>query len=174
MRYSSLVLIMLFGCCLCSCIEHRAETQIQQVAQDETSKQLIIGSVNGGPVEPLPQHILRSGGQAQHIRVLAWTRDPDGRLHRLQQDIRSPLVWWQRFPFDICSDVLLPGTYIAENKMLTHVQIPQSHNGERIEVLSDEKLDLLARKSGYALPLETNSSTQALTTPAPRQDVSPE
>jgi len=51
----------------------------------------------------------------RHLPVAVWVdavRHGPAGLERCELDVRSPLVWWQRFPCDIAAD-LLPIRYIS-------------------------------------------------------------
>lgn len=78
------------------------------------------------------------------LPVTLWSLDADGNLARGDLVIETPLPWWQRFPADVVSDMLLPGTLTAEASGTPTLQrVPHGDP----TVLTEH-----ARAAGYAAP----------------------
>lgn len=131
MRAEVTLPLVLAATILTGCIEHRA-------------------SLAGGPSRHLvaadgertDEGIARRGHLPQMIRASAWRRAEDGSLLRGEHVVRTPLPWWQRFPADLVSDVLVPITLSVER----HEQVVL----EPIAVYPADELERMARAHGYA------------------------
>lgn len=92
--------------------------------------------------EPEWQHAdVYADGLPADRRVSAWALDAEGQLHRGDLQLLSPLPWWQRFPADIVTDLLWPGTLTitASGRPALEPQLP----------LTIADLDRLAAEAGY-------------------------
>ncbi len=75
------------------------------------------------------------------ITVLYW--DAQGQLYRADARPRSPLAWWQRFPCDIATDALWPGTLVSQRAVTVSPQ--------PISPWTSDTLTAQARAFGYGL-----------------------
>ena len=140
---SALCLSTLF--CLSSCVEHRGivltdEASLSQHAQHihffQDGRLIEQKAANGKPstigfTSPLPSE----------THVDAWYRDEEGLIYRSHLHLLSPRPWWQRFPGDLFTDALWPGTINVDAQGTLHF--------EPIESLEPSYLDELAELHGY-------------------------
>jgi hypothetical protein len=88
--------------------------------------------------------VARSGPFPQDIVATGWNRSGENEvLHRWDGRCQTPLPWWQRFPFDLATD-LAPTTFTSE-RTVTIV----CHDLPRTD---PERLATEARAAGYAAP----------------------
>lgn len=129
-----LLLLPLLGS---GCVAHRVGVDPATPAAEGVA---LGASVRSGPssesiTSPLPTE----------VPVTLWRRDADGNLFRSDAILRTATPWWQRFPSDVVTDALLPGTYLV-----TAQHTPQwtPAGGGSTVGLEDR-----ARAAGYARPL---------------------
>lgn len=95
-------------------------------------------------VDRFDEPIEERGSLPRSLPVTVWRLDPDGNLARGDSVIETPLPWWQRFPADAISDVMLPRTLTAAASGTPHMHpVPA---GDAL-VLAEH-----ARAAGYAAP----------------------
>lgn len=120
------------------CVEHRAALETGEVEGMEP-----MGALAGTKVVyPWKGAIVHTDPLAAEmpVTVVFWTED--GRIARADARPQSPLVWWQRFPFDIGTDLLWPGQLITERVLTVSPQPMSTWNAET--------LTAQARLFGYA------------------------
>ncbi|MDA3963813.1 MAG: hypothetical protein PF961_23740 [Planctomycetota bacterium] len=117
---------------LTGCIEHRA-------AIDQSEPAATLVDVSG---EYPTTGIERSSHLPQEIRATAWRRNDAGSIERAEIVAATALPWWQRFPADLVSDLLIPKTFIVEKRVTVSVAPLPSY--------TDAQLEHMARAHGYA------------------------
>lgn len=119
------------------CISHRAQVTPPTDAPCSAA-------VGTHVVDEFTTPISDSGALPRSIPVTAWRKDDQGRLFRGDALIETPLPWWQRFPVDAVSDMLVPHTLVAEaSGTVTLLPVPASSTAD---------LAAHARSAGYAAP----------------------
>jgi hypothetical protein len=99
-------LLVILGCLAASgCISHRA--RVSPPAGEPASA--LVGS---RVIERFTAPVDEQGSLPRSIPVTAWRLDDQG-LFRGDTLVETPLPWWQRFPIDAVSDVVVPGTLTA-------------------------------------------------------------
>lgn len=94
--------------------------------------------------ETMPPRVEERGAQPREIPISTWRRDDDGTLLRGEGVLRTPTPWWQRFPADVVSDVLIPTPMIASADLV----VPTAPIPASDPVALAER----ARRAGYAAP----------------------
>ena len=94
--------------------------------------------------EDMPPQVEERGAQPREIPVSTWRRDDEGNILRGEGVVRTPTPWWQRFPADVVSDVLIPTPVIAS----ATVVVPTAPIPASDPVALAER----ARRAGYAAP----------------------
>ncbi len=130
-------LLLLAPLLLSGCVSHRAGVDPATPPAE--------GIVLGASVRPGPTTELVSSPLPTEVPVTLWRRDAEGNLFRSDAILRTPTPWWQRFPSDVVTDALLPGTYLV-----TAQHTPQ---WTPAGVGSTAGLEDRARAAGYARPL---------------------
>lgn len=86
---------------LAGCIRHQAAVQPPAQGLDGLT-------VNGQQQTPGLQAQRVGSHLPRELLVHAWRRNEEGALLLYHAHCRTPLAWWQRFPFDVVSDLLIP------------------------------------------------------------------
>lgn len=125
-----------------SCVSHRAGVDPATPPAEGLvlGAQVLPGDATDAITSPLPTE----------VPVTLWRRDADGALFRSDAILRTPTPWWQRFPSDLVTDALLPGTYTVA---VQHQPVWTPAGGT-----STEGLEERARAAGYARPPESVES----------------
>jgi len=118
-----------------ACVEHRATLR---PAAGDAAPQIVMPG-HGPTILEDPLHARGSLPQALHGS--AWYRRPDGSLERAELHVLSPRPWWQRFPADLFTDLLIPKRFTAVNERAV-VTTP-------VTAMSMQELDERARQRGY-------------------------
>lgn len=124
------------------CVTHRASVSPATPAAE--------GMVLGPRVLPGDATDVITSPLPTEVPVTLWRRDADGALFRSDAILRTPTPWWQRFPSDVVTDALLPGTYTVA---VQHEPVWTPAGGT-----STEGLEERARAAGYARPPESVES----------------
>jgi len=129
---------ILIGCLAMSgCIAHRAEVT---PPTDATCSAAIGTQI----ADPFSTPISDSGSLPRSLPVTAWRKDDQGHLFRGDALIETPTPWWQRFPADVVSDMLVPHTLTADaSGSVVVLPVPAS---------SAADLTARAQSAGYAAP----------------------
>lgn len=118
------------------CVEHTA--RVAPPADGGTSA--IGRHLHAAPHAPVEER----HGLPREIPVSAWRQDDDGGIARDELLVRTPTPWWQRFPCDIATDALWPGTLTAATEATPHPRpVPPA---------DPAALAARARAAGYAAP----------------------
>jgi hypothetical protein len=124
------------------CVSHVARVRSAPVEGDASSQpSAAIGSSVHGQQPPVVEE---RGAQPREIPISTWRRDDEGNVHRGEGLLRTATPWWQRFPADLVSDVLIPTTFTVEAELaVPPVPVPAVDPA----ALADR-----ARRAGYAAP----------------------
>jgi hypothetical protein len=82
------------------CIAHVARVQPCVWPEAGTETTVVAGTKRADPAAP---HVTESPLPIE-MHISAWHKQADGPLERAETDLRTPLPWWQRFPFDAAAD----------------------------------------------------------------------
>jgi hypothetical protein len=117
------------------CVQHRAV--IEPAADEAPSTLVAVRAV----ADPLVEPFVRQDALPLELRASAFHRAPDGTVLRQELAVATPLPWWQRFPADLVSDLLIPRTFIVQR----HARI------QTLPVLPIDAAELLrlATEHGY-------------------------
>jgi len=119
----------------CGCITHTV--RVEPAATAGSKPQLAVTSRLSATPRAL---VTISKTLPVEVRISAWCTGEAG-LERDEQVVRSPLVWWQRFPCDIVSD-LAPRRLVAETiSTIAYLPVPSA---------SEALLTLEAQRHGFA------------------------
>jgi len=131
-------LLIFIGClALSGCISHRAHVTPPTDAPCSAA-------VGTHVVDDFATPISETGSLPRSIPVTAWRKDDQGHLFRGDAVVETPRPWWQRFPADAVSDMVIPYTMTAEaSGSVTLLPVPASSSAD----LADH-----ARSAGYAAP----------------------
>ena len=122
------------------CVSHVARVRSAPSA-DEVQPSAAIGSRVHGQQPPVVEE---RGAQPREIPISTWRRDDEGNVHRGEGLLRTATPWWQRFPADLVSDVLIPTTFTVEAETaVPPVPVP---------AVDPTALAERARRAGYAAP----------------------
>lgn len=86
------------------CVEHRATVAPPSAAPAPAA----IDGLEATPA--MSEATVRLSALPIELRVTAWHRLEDGTLTRGDRVVATPRRWWQRFPADLFTDLLWPGT----------------------------------------------------------------
>jgi hypothetical protein len=132
--------LLLILCCLAAggCISHEARVTPPEGAPVSAAVGTQVLDRFSAPIEersPLPRS----------IPVTVWRQDEQGNLFRGDGLVETPLPWWQRFPADAVSDLVIPRTMTAE--------ATGSATLHPVPATDPDGLAAHARAAGYAAPI---------------------
>ncbi len=139
---SSCCALLATGILLAGCVSHEARV----LAPPEPAG--LVGSTAIGrethPSPPGPgERTIERNALPREVAVSAWRRDADGVISRQEMMVRTPLVWWQRFPIDIATDLVpIDCTVVAEATLAPRP----------VATRTRADLDREAAAAGYAHP----------------------
>lgn len=135
--------LLIIPCALLAggCVSHRA----QALPPDGPTSSAVVGS---RAIEPFTAPAEEQGSLPSSLPVTAWRTDEDGNLFRGDLVIETPLPWWQRFPADAVTDVVVPRTLEA-SRSGTPVLLP-------VPAADPVALTAHARTAGYAAPAKAD------------------
>ena len=131
---------------LTGCLTHEARITVPPDARSDKPADAIEGRTVLGdetfvsPPGP-PLSTIRRGPLPQDICVTAWRRDADGVISRGDAQVRTALPWWQRFPFDMATD-LVPADLVVQTDTTLAIM--------PVTTRSRAQLDAEAAAAGYA------------------------
>ncbi len=137
-----LLIIGLAGGCITHEVRARHRAQIPE-------GQPVVMPIASALVEHTYHHrwngrALRSDPLPVDMAISVWSYAPDGKLRRSDRLIVSPRPWWQRFPADFITDLLVPDTLYAVRLEVIE-PTPQ-------RPISREKLEREAAVAGFGDP----------------------
>lgn len=125
------------------CISHRA--QLHPPDHGDQPRRVVAMAVDGrihGSADPIVESAIHKEGPLPlEIQATLWQRDQQGNLWRGDAQVQSPRPWWQRFPFDVVSD-LAPITFSASAASTITVQ--------RVPSITISELNAAAARFGFA------------------------
>ena len=132
-----LLLGLLGACLLGGCVEHRAAITVP-----EDGPEPITVVETRAAAMPLTAAMTQQDGLPLELRASAWHRDPQaGTISRHEMVVTTDRPWWQRFPADLVSDLLVPKTFIVEQTATVSVQA--------VAPMDSDTLTELAIQHGY-------------------------
>lgn len=133
-------LVVLCCCIAGGCISHEARV----TPPTDGPCSVVVGTK---VVDSFTKPVDEQGSLPRSIPVTAWRLDDKGALSRGDTLIETPLPWWQRFPADAVTDVVIPGTLTASaSGTVALTPVPATDLAGLAE---------RARAAGYAAPAGT-------------------
>lgn len=114
MKSFSLLVILIS---LTACVEHRG-----RISLDKTPDQIPVHVYKNGMRQDTANPLLYHSPMPGEMHLDAWYRDAEGYFYRAHRRLRSLRPWWQRFPFDLGTDALWPGTLVVETSEMARFQ----------------------------------------------------
>jgi hypothetical protein len=134
MRAALLALLPLAGC-----VEHRAEAVLPAPPPDAMTATILVA---GRPASA-PGVAVRRSAMPIDIPMDAVVRQADGSLARGSARVVTGTPWWQRFPFDLATDLTPWPQTVAASATATLAPVPS---------VTAADLAAAARSAGYARP----------------------
>lgn len=127
------------------CVSHVARVRTAEpLATDGGSAPPASAAIGSAIHAEQPPLVEERGPQPREIPISTWRRDDEGNVARGEAVLRTPTPWWQRFPADLVSDVLVPTTLVVDAECaVPPVPVPAADPAALAE---------RARRAGYAAP----------------------
>lgn len=126
--------VLALAIALAGCVSHRATIR----NPEHDAQQATLG---GTYLPKMPEEKVYHEQLPQDVLVSAWRRDEKTGLFRFHGRSRTPLAWWQRFPFDFVTDVLTPHDFVCADELTIQcAAVKPEPNDEWLK---------LARRDGY-------------------------
>jgi hypothetical protein len=131
-----IALVLFAAGALSGCVSH--------VARVEAPAEPVAAAVGTAVHDPLPPTVEERGAQPREIPISTWRRDEAGNVLRGEALLRTATPWWQRFPADLVSDVLIPRQLEVREAIVVAA--------DPLPVGDEAALTARARAGGYAEP----------------------